>query len=102
MTFAPMTTTSTSHAMLSGRAKTSRLFSLLSNPANCQARQSCQPTFGSQIGNLLLEAAPENMATLHLICGLPGSGKTTLSRKLEQTLPALRLSADDLTIPLVG
>jgi hypothetical protein len=42
------------------------------------------------------------MATLHLICGLPGSGKTTLSRKLEQTLPALRLSADDLTIPLVG
>jgi predicted kinase len=31
---------------------------------------------------------------LHLICGLPGSGKTTLAIKLEQQLPALRLSPD--------
>lgn len=30
--------------------------------------------------------------TLHLLVGLPGSGKTTLARRLEQDLPALRLT----------
>ncbi|MDZ4717530.1 MAG: ATP-binding protein [Roseiflexaceae bacterium] len=35
------------------------------------------------------------MATLMLICGLPGSGKTTLARQLEQSRPALRLSPDE-------
>ena len=35
------------------------------------------------------------MATLHLICGLPGAGKTTLARKLETELPALRLTPDE-------
>jgi predicted kinase len=35
------------------------------------------------------------MATLILICGLPGSGKTTLARQLEQSRPALRLSPDE-------
>lgn len=33
--------------------------------------------------------------TLYLTCGLPGSGKTTLARKLEQDACALRLSADE-------
>jgi predicted kinase len=33
--------------------------------------------------------------TLYLTCGLPGSGKTTLARGLEQEVPALRLTADD-------
>jgi predicted kinase len=33
--------------------------------------------------------------TLYLTCGLPGSGKTTLARRLEQEVPALRLTADD-------
>ena len=32
---------------------------------------------------------------LILVCGLPGSGKTTHARTLEQSLPAIRLSADD-------
>jgi len=32
---------------------------------------------------------------LVILCGLPGSGKTTLARQLEGVMPALRLSADD-------
>jgi predicted kinase len=35
------------------------------------------------------------MATLYLICGLPGSGKTTLAKGLEQTHNALRLCPDE-------
>ena len=34
------------------------------------------------------------MPTLHLICGLPGSGKTTLARRIEAEAPALWLSPD--------
>lgn len=33
--------------------------------------------------------------TLYLTCGLPGSGKTTLAKRLEKELPALRLTADE-------
>ncbi|MEK7276513.1 MAG: ATP-binding protein, partial [Chloroflexota bacterium] len=35
------------------------------------------------------------MAGLVLICGLPGSGKTTLAKQLELSLPALRLCPDE-------
>jgi len=35
------------------------------------------------------------MATLFLICGLPGSGKTTLAKQLEISQKALRLSPDE-------
>lgn len=42
------------------------------------------------------------MATLYLICGLPGSGKTTLSRQLESTLPALRLCPDEWIAALLA
>ncbi|MFZ0544969.1 MAG: AAA family ATPase [Candidatus Promineifilaceae bacterium] len=35
------------------------------------------------------------MATLILICGLPGSGKTTLARQIEQSRSALRLCPDE-------
>ncbi len=35
------------------------------------------------------------MATLFLICGLPGAGKTTLAKQIEQTQPALRLCPDE-------
>lgn len=42
------------------------------------------------------------MATLHLMVGLPCSGKTTLARKLEQELPALRLTPDEWQIQLFG
>ena len=42
------------------------------------------------------------MATLHLMVGLPCSGKTTLAQKLEQELPALRLTPDGWQIRLFG
>ncbi len=42
------------------------------------------------------------MATLHLMVGLPCSGKTTLARELEQELPALRLNLDEWHIRLFG
>ncbi len=42
------------------------------------------------------------MPVLHLICGLPCSGKTTLARQLEVQLPALRLESDDWTLRLAG
>jgi predicted kinase len=34
-------------------------------------------------------------ATLFIICGLPGSGKTTLAKQIEASLSAVRMSADD-------
>jgi predicted kinase len=42
------------------------------------------------------------MATLHLMVGLPGSGKTTLARKLERDCAALRLTVDEWHIRLFG
>jgi hypothetical protein len=42
------------------------------------------------------------MPTLHLICGLPGSGKTTFALRLEQELPALRLTPDEWMARIVG
>src|SRR6185369_7620236 len=32
---------------------------------------------------------------LIIVCGLPGSGKTTLAKKLESSLHAIRFSADE-------
>lgn len=42
------------------------------------------------------------MATLHLMVGLPGSGKTTLAKQLEQTYRALRLTPDEWQLYLFG
>ncbi len=41
------------------------------------------------------------MATLFLICGLPGSGKTTLAKQLEVSNSALRLCPDEWIAPLL-
>jgi predicted kinase len=42
------------------------------------------------------------VATLHLIAGLPCSGKTTLARQLEAKYSALRLTTDEWHIRLFG
>jgi predicted kinase len=42
------------------------------------------------------------MATLHLMVGLPCSGKTTLARKLEREKSALRLTPDEWQVALFG
>ena len=42
------------------------------------------------------------MATLHLMVGLPCSGKTTLAQKLESEKAALRLTPDEWQVPLFG
>src|SRR5260370_40596523 len=43
-----------------------------------------------------------SMAVLHLICGLPCSGKTTLAKELEGRLPGLRLAPDEWMAGIVG
>ena len=42
------------------------------------------------------------MATLHLMCGLPCAGKTTLAKRLEKEYSALRLTPDEWHIRLFG
>ena len=42
------------------------------------------------------------MATLHMMVGLPGSGKTTEAKKLEKELGALRLTPDEWQYFLFG
>jgi predicted kinase len=44
----------------------------------------------------------KTLATLHLMVGLPFSGKTTLARKLEQERLALRLTPDEWQVRLFG
>jgi len=41
-------------------------------------------------------------ATLYLLVGLPGAGKTTKAKQLEVEAPALRLTPDEWMIPLFG
>ena len=42
------------------------------------------------------------MTTLHVVVGLPGVGKTTLAKRLEAELPAVRLTPDEWMVPLFG
>lgn len=43
-----------------------------------------------------------NLATLHLMVGLPCAGKTTLAKKLEREHSALRLTTDEWHVHLFG
>ncbi len=40
--------------------------------------------------------------TLHLMCGLPCAGKTTLAKQIEQECAALRLTPDEWIMRLLG
>ena len=42
------------------------------------------------------------VARLHMICGLPGAGKTTLARRLEAELDGVRLSPDEWLHRIAG
>ena len=42
------------------------------------------------------------MAMLHLLCGLPGAGKSTLAAKLEREHASMRLSPDEWIARLRG
>lgn len=42
------------------------------------------------------------MATLILICGLPGAGKTTRAKQIEQSRPALRLTPDEWIAQIIA
>lgn len=42
------------------------------------------------------------MATLFLICGLPGAGKTTLAKQIERDRSAIRLSPDEWIEPILA
>lgn len=44
--------------------------------------------------------AAAGQSTVHLLCGLPGAGKTTLARQLESGLPAVRFSLDEWMLRL--
>ena len=42
------------------------------------------------------------MATIHLICGFMGFGKTTFAKELARKLPAVRLTHDEFMVDLYG
>ncbi len=50
----------------------------------------------------ILIKAKNSVPTLYLICGLPGSGKTTLAKQLEREQSALRLTPDEWMARIVG
>ena len=41
------------------------------------------------------------MATLNLMCGMVGSGKTTLAREIERSRKAIRISPDEWILRLM-
>lgn len=42
------------------------------------------------------------MATIHLMVGFMGFGKTTIAKQLEKNLPAVRLTHDEFMVKLYG
>ena len=43
-----------------------------------------------------------SLPTIHLLCGRPGSGKTTFARELEKTQRAVRYTYDEWIVQLYG
>jgi predicted kinase len=68
--------------------------------AGAKIRSDYEPTRVCQFAQALINDNPRMessgpVARLIIVCGLPGSGKTTLAKALEQQLRAIRFSADD-------
>jgi predicted kinase len=59
------------------------------------AKSLLSPVHCSDVSRFVDNPFVSRSARLILICGLPGSGKTTLAKRLESSLGAIRLSADD-------
>src|SRR5687768_3449669 len=69
--------------------------------SRCKRRRSCN-TFEHRSAAHLRTTGVRDMATLHLMVGLPCSGKTTRARELEYTCSALRLTPDEWQLRLFG
>src|SRR5262249_39568873 len=61
------------------------------NAANARRWAACKRSLGVK-----------SLATLHLMVGLPCSGKTTLAKQLEHERSALRLTPDEWQVALFG
>src|SRR5262245_5405776 len=50
----------------------------------------------------MIQQEVRSIATLHLICGLPCSGKTTLAKQIERERPGVRPTPDEWISRLLG
>jgi predicted kinase len=64
----------------------------------CQ--QVARGTCSLQVQGRAMQNAVMNRPRLYLICGLPGAGKTTRSRQISNSVPAVQLCADEWVIGL--
>jgi len=55
-----------------------------------------------RLNSFLAHARSASAPQVVLLCGMTGSGKTTLALELERVLPGMRFSIDDLMIELFG
>jgi predicted kinase len=69
-------------------------------PPACQSRQS--PSTPAEVRPSSVATQDPRAATLVLIVGLPGAGKTTRAKELAAAHRALRLTPDEWMIPLFG
>jgi predicted kinase len=69
-------------------------------PPACQSRRPPPAPAGMRPGSIV--AQDPCAATMFLMTGLPGAGKTTLARQLAAAHRALRLTPDHWMIPLFG
>src|SRR5262249_44802195 len=85
-----------------GAVQPGEIFLTPASPAFRMLRQLVLQHAPSKGVSYIAPLVGTSMATLHLMVGLPGSGKTTLARKLEAELSALRLTVDEWHVRLFG
>jgi predicted kinase len=71
-------------------------------PAAAHGQSSPSPSAPAKVRPETIVTQDPPAATLILIVGLPGAGKTTRAREIAATRPALRLTPDHWMIPLFG